>query len=106
MSSKKKTPDEESENNPGDCVTEGHCASRQAAMKNDFHESLIPIKEELKTIKTALIGEDMQGGIVKKLGDLESGVRTRRTMMEWIKPIVIALVTTAVTYVFVKLLGV
>lgn len=50
----------EKKRNPGH-VTHAECARISGDIKSD-----------LKTIKTALVGEDLQGGLVKKVNDLKN----------------------------------
>ena len=70
------------------------------------HESLAKeiggMAAELKTIKEALVGADLQGGLVKKVGEIDAQIKTGRTVVDWVKPIVIAVVVAAVTAVIIK----
>ena len=55
-------------------VTALQCISKQTNCSSDF-------KEELRTIKKALVGDDMRGGIVKDMGDLKSKLSLAKTVL-------------------------
>lgn len=55
------------------------------------------IKDELKTIRTALVGEDMRGGIVKDVSDLKSqGSTVALIVKSVVVPIIVAVVTAVI----------
>jgi len=55
-------------------VTSLQCISKQTNCSSDF-------KDELRTIKKALVGDDMRGGIVKDMGDLKSKLSLAKTVL-------------------------
>jgi len=57
------------------------------------------IKEELKAIRTALVGEDMRGGLVKDVADLK---KERSTTLEIVKSIVVPIVVAIATALIVS----
>lgn len=59
---------------------------------------------ELKTIKEALVGADLQGGLVKKVGEIDAQIKTGRTLVDWIKPIIIAVVSAGLVAAFMYFL--
>lgn len=75
-------------NNPGDFVTKAECRAEMGGIRADVTK-----------IKDALIGEDMQGGLVKKVNDLlkERGATTEilRTVVAPILAAVVSAVLTA-----------
>ena len=76
-------------NNPA-YVTKPECAQISAS-----------IKEELKTIRTALVGEDMRGGIVKDVADLK---KERSTTLEIVKSVFVPMIVAVVTALVMALL--
>lgn len=82
-----KKPSEE--NNPGH-VTRAECYRTTTIMK-----------EDLKTIRTALVGKDMRGGIVKDVTDLKKDVgdlkKTRSATVDTIRSVVVSIVVAVVT---------
>lgn len=83
----------EHDDNPEGFVTRQECAQISSG-----------IKEELKTIRVAIVGENMQGGLVQKVGKLENAVealkKERSTVIELIKsvgvPIAVAVITAVI----------
>jgi len=75
------------EKNPAKFVTRAECAQISGS-----------IRDELKTIRVALVGEDMRGGLVKDVADLK---KERSTTVEALKvvvvPIVVAVASSAIT---------
>jgi len=63
------------------------------------------VNTELKLLRTALVGEDLQGGLVAKVNSLASKIKTARTFVDWIKPIVTALVSAGALALFLKVLS-
>lgn len=74
-----KKPSEE--NNPGH-VTRAECHRTTTAMKDD-----------LKTIRTALVGEDMRGGIVKDVADLK---KEKSVFAQAIKSVAVPILVTVI----------
>lgn len=64
------------------------------------------MKEELKTIRTALVGEDYRKGIVKDVTDLKKDVgdlkKTRSATVDIIKSVVVSIVVAVVTAWIIK----
>ena len=75
------------EKNPTKFVTRAECTQISGS-----------IRDELKTIRVALVGEDMRGGLVKDVADLK---KERSTTVEVLKavvvPIVVAVASSAIT---------
>ncbi len=83
-------------NNPG-YVTKVDCA-----------EITSGVKGELKTIRIALVGEDMQGGLVQKVGTLQNTVDNlkkerenehslvREVLKTLVAPVIVAVVVAAI----------
>jgi len=84
--SKKKTKD-----NPGPYVTRDECFQISGEIKND-----------IKLVKTTLVGEDMRGGLVKDVQEIKSATGMIKTV---VLPIVISVLSAAVTYGFLRLAG-
>lgn len=59
-------PEAKKTNNPG-YVTRAECA-----------KTVTKFDGELKTIKKALVGEDLRAGIVKDIGDIKNGLEAER----------------------------
>ena len=38
---------------------------------------------DIAIIKTALVGDDFQGGLIKRVGDIESNLKKRWTAKDW-----------------------
>jgi len=71
-------------------VTAEVCLSRHEGLTKQM-ESL---NNELKTIKRALVGEDLQGGLVKTVSDIQSKLGLLR---DWVKPVIIAVASALIT---------
>jgi len=56
-----------------------------------------PLRTDLKTIKFALVGEDLQGGIVKKLSDIETTLKMMSAIKNIVIPILIAVASAVIT---------
>jgi hypothetical protein len=50
----------------------------------------------IKEIKKALVGEDLQGGLVKKFADLESQLKTAASWANFGKPIVLGIIMAVI----------
>ena len=72
------------EDNPSKYVTHKECYAISQA-----------IKDELKTIKITLIGEDMRGGLVKDVETIKSATGIVKTV---IVPVVISVSAALITY--------
>jgi len=70
-------------------VTKAECAQISAS-----------IKEELKAIRTALVGEDMRGGLVKDVADLK---KERSTTLEVVRSVVVPIIVAVATAIIVSL---
>jgi hypothetical protein len=75
-----------------------HDDDPQWVTKAECREQMGGIKEDVRTIKKALVGEDLQGGLVKKVNDL---MKERSTTMEILRiavvPIIVAVISAVVT---------
>lgn len=74
--------------NPSGCVTHAECA-----------KIVTKFNGELQTIKNALIGEDMRGGIVKDVAEIKNGLNRGWKPRDYVAIIVsfVALVGTIVS---------
>ena len=52
--------------------------------------------DDLEKIKKALIGDDMQSGIVKKLADLEGSIKTAASWANFGKPIILGIIMAVI----------
>jgi hypothetical protein len=73
--------------NPG-YVTRAECARITTDMK-----------KKLDTIQTALVGEDMRGGLVKDVGDLK---KEKSTVVEILRNLVVPIIVALATAWFVS----
>lgn len=71
--------------NPSKFVTHAECA-----------KTVESVKLELKTMKNALVGEDMRGGIVKDVQEIKSATGIIKTV---IVPIVLSVSSALIVYV-------
>ena len=55
-------------------ITANQCNTKQTNCSADF-------KDELRTIKKALVGDDMRGGMVKDMGDLKAKLSIAKTVL-------------------------
>jgi len=74
------------------------CQSRHEALGKQL-ESLTA---QLKTVTNALVGEDLQGGLVKAVAEIKSKLQMGAELKDWIRPIIIAIVSAAVTAALMK----
>lgn len=92
-------------NNPGNpgphYVTAELCTQRHEGLAKEMGETTA----EIKLLRRALVGDDLQGGLVKKVNDLYSKVSTAGTVMSWVKPIVISFLSVGGFALFLKLIG-
>jgi hypothetical protein len=69
----------------------------QYVTRSECQQISTSIREELKTIRIALVGENMRGGLVKDVADLK---KERSAMLEIVKtvavPIIIAVATAII----------
>ena len=86
--------------NPGNLVSLELCITKHESLAKEMGG----MRDELKTIKEALVGPDLQGGLVKKVGEIDSQIKTGRTVVDWIKPIIIAVVSAGVVAAFMYFL--
>ena len=61
-------------------VTQAECAAATSAIKSE----LGVVKDDVRLIKTALMGEDMRGGIVKDVGDLKKSRGMTIEIVRWV----------------------
>ena len=59
---------------------------------------------ELREIKKALIGEDLTGGIVKKIADLEASLKTAASWANFGKPIILGVIMAVIAGVISRLI--
>lgn len=91
MSVKKKNPK---------CVTIGECVARHEGIGRQLKE----LTETCDKINLALAGEDLQGGLVKAVADLKAQLKAGSTFIDWLKPIIIAVISSGLTaYVLTRL---
>lgn len=85
--------------NPGGLVTLAHCKNNVERFRGDMND----LKGEIRVVKTALIGTDLQGGLVKKLNDVEASVKASQkaqsSIWNFVKAILIAVVSAVITAV-------
>lgn len=85
-----------SDDNPHGFVTRAECVQTSS-----------DVKGELKTIRVALVGEDMQGGLVQKVSNLQNQVGDlqkerekghsilRAILKDLVAPVIVALIVAA-----------
>jgi len=79
-------PRKHNPNNPTQYVTKTECTQISGT-----------IKTELETIRTALVGEDMRGGLVKDVAELKSQGSTAILILKSVVvPIIVAVVTAVI----------
>ena len=89
-------------NNPGTSfVSMDLCVSRHESLAKEMGA----MGMEIKTIKDALVGPDLQSGLVKKINDIDSNLKMGHTVIDWVKPVFIAVISAAATVVLFKLAG-
>lgn len=55
------------------------------------------IRDELKVLKSALVGEDLRGGLVKDMSDIKATLSTARTFKDFLVPVAIAVISAILT---------
>ena len=85
MSEKKR---KSSDTNPGKFMTRNECA-----------QITTHLKEEVKTIKRALFGEDMRGGMVKDVQEIKSATSFFKSILV---PIIISVASALITAYIVR----
>jgi len=73
-------------NNPKSYVTRAECKQMMGVVKDD-----------ISVMKKALVGEDLQGGIVKKLSDIETTLKMWSAIKNILVPILIAVASSLIT---------
>ena len=62
--------------------------------------------EERDLIKNALFGEDMRGGMAKDISDIKADLKTAKMISDLVRPVLIAVVSSFLTYGLIHLLGI
>lgn len=83
--------------NPG-FVTIAECNVKSEAFRDEIRD----VKDDTKTLKNAIVGENLQGGIVKKLTDLEK----KLAVVTVYKDIILPIAVTVITALIIKFTGV
>lgn len=78
------------------------CASRHNGLNKQFET----MSSELRTIKKALVGEDLQGGLVAEIQGIKAQLKLGRELKDWVKPVVIAVVSALITAAAFKIFGI
>ena len=83
-------PRRKKQSNPSNFVTREECARVTSS-----------IRDELRMIRIALVGEDMRGGLVKDVADLK---KERSTTVEIVKAVVVPIIVAVITAVVMSLI--
>jgi hypothetical protein len=70
--------------------------------RNECFQISGEIKSDLQLVKKTLVGDDMRGGLVKDVQEIKSATGMIKTV---VLPIVISVVSAAVTYGLLRFLG-
>ena len=91
-----------SKHNPrrDDCVTVDVCLARHEALTKDLNG----ISTEIRDIKRALLGEDLQSGLVGEIKTIKAKLLMATELRDWIRPILIAAVAAVFTAALFKFL--
>ena len=81
-------------------VTAEVCQSRHEALS----KQLEGFASQLRTVTNALVGPNLQGGLVKEVSDIKSKIQMASELRDWIRPVIIAVVSAAVTAGLMKFL--
>jgi len=87
----KKTSRKRSEKNP--YVPVAVCDEKHAAISKE----ITSLASDIQSIKKALVGEDLQSGLVKEISEIKSKLRTQSTFWDFLKPIIVAVISAAIT---------
>ena len=60
--------------------------------------------EDIKQVKNALVGEDLQSGLVKKIADLEASIKTAASWANFGKPIILGVIMAVIAGVISRLI--
>jgi len=66
----------------------------------EFSQAMDGVKGELRTLKIALVGEDLRGGLVKDVADIKNYLGTVKAIKDIIVPIIIAVASALITAIF------
>jgi len=80
-------------------VTLETCVANTKAINDKIDD----VSTEVKTIKKALIGEDMQGGLVAEVKDIKSKLAMAKELRDWIRPLLLAALASLLTAGLLKL---
>ena len=81
-----------------DCVPVDVCLARHEALTKEF----IGISAEIRDIKRALLGEDLQSGLVGEIKAIKAKLLMASELRDWIRPLFIAAVASFITAVLFK----
>lgn len=62
--------------------------------RREFNQTVKPMKKDILTIRTALVGEDYRGGVVKDVADLK---KEKSLLAQTIKSVVVPILVAVVT---------
>jgi len=68
--------------------------------KTECNLMMEPVTNDIKTIKKALVGEDLKSGLVKDVADIKSTLKTWQAIKNIIIPIIIAVSSALITAYF------
>lgn len=61
-------------------VTRAECAATTSAIRSEIGA----LKEDMQVIRTALVGKDMRGGLVKDVAEMKKGGKMSAQILHWI----------------------
>jgi len=88
-------------NNPSYVTLETCVANTKA-----INDKIDGLSTEVKRITKALIGEDLQSGLVGEVKDIKSKLAMGKELRDWVRPILIAVVASLLTAAAFKVFGV
>lgn len=81
-----------------DCVPVDVCLARHEALSKE----LTGISNEIKDIKRALVGQDLQSGLVGEIKAIKAKLLMASELRDWVRPVFIAAVASFITAVIFK----
>jgi len=76
------------------------CEEKHAAISKE----ITSLSSDIQSIKKALIGEDLQSGLVKEISEMKNKMRTQSTVWDFLKPIIVAILSATITAYVLSLL--
>lgn len=67
-------------------------------------EQIKTVNKEVGAIKKALVGEDLQSGLVSEIKDIKAKLKMASELRDWVRPIIIAVVASGLTAALIKFL--